>query len=87
MIYNDFLRCALSFVSPVDINMCFLFCILKEGGNMRKGIVAGGGYCNGINNIPSLAQICKAWNALVGKLYRFWKKYHPLSLSEKERVQ
>ena len=52
---------------------------------MRKGIVAGGGYCNGINYIPSLAQICKAWNALVGKLYRFWKKYHPLSLW-KEKV-
>ena len=33
----------------------FLFCILKEGRNMRKGIVAGAGYRNGINNIPSLS--------------------------------
>ena len=24
--------------------------------------------CNGINYIPSLAQICKAWNALGGKV-------------------
>ena len=54
------------------IDMCFLFCILEEGGNKRKGIVASAGYCNGINNpLPPLAQICKTWNAFVQEISSF----------------
>ena len=66
---NQFLiKNAVSFMAISTLTVCsffclfrrhkyvsFLFCILKEGRNMRKGIVAGAGYRNGINNIPSLS--------------------------------